>query len=166
VPTSILANPGTVEKAIAAVANSYESLQVATGYRYTIKRVYRHLLPEDSLGGVETPAVFVIRPPGTTGTIEWYDERAYRETLRVDVLAFLKGDGRNPEAQGLATMAEALLSDLKKLAMADPQFGLGPAGEIKNSRIVADSNDAGWDSSTAVVGIGLELTVYFDGINP
>lgn len=165
-PLTPLANPGNIEKAIAAVANAYEGLLRENGYRYDVVHVYRHSISEDSLDSVETPAVVVVRPDGQTGTIQWQDERAYLETLRLDVVGLLRASGENPEEEGFSTKAEAFLSDIKKLAMADPQFGLGHAGVIKNSRIVADANDAAWDSAIASAGMGLEITVFFDGTNP
>jgi hypothetical protein len=158
--------PGTVEKAIAAVAKAYQALKKENGYRYDVVHVYRVLIEEDSLGTSDCPCVFVLRPDGPSGTILWQDERAYEERLRLDVMGMLKSDGQNPEDQGMATFAEAFLSDLKKLAMVDAQFGLGASGQIKNSRIVSDSNDAAWESTSPIVGIGLELTIFFDGTNP
>jgi len=165
-PSTPLANPGIVEQAITAMANAYEALKIENGYRYDVVHVYRHTISEESLDSIETPAIVVVRPDGQTGTILWYDERAYLETLRIDVVGLLRASGENPEEEGFATKAEAFLSDLKKLQMADPQFGLGHAGVIKNSRIVADGNDAGWDSAIASPGIGIELTIFFDGVNP
>ncbi len=159
-------NPGTIERAIEAVAVAYKGLRRANGYKHTVVEVRRHLVDVDALDKIETPAVFVIRPEGTSGVIEWQDERGYKESIRIDVLGFIRGGGENPENERLASFAEGLLSDLKKLQMADPQFGTAATGEIKNSKIVADSNDAGWDSSGAVVGIGVEMIVLFDGTNP
>jgi len=165
-PLTPLANPGTVEKAIQAVATAYEMLRVENGYRYDVVKVYRHTMSEETLDDLESPAIFVVRPEAQTGSIVWQDERAYLETLRLDVVGYLRAEGENPEDEGLATKAEAFLSDMKKLAMVDSQFGLGPSGEIKNSRIVADGNDAAWDSGGATVGMGIELTVFWDGTNP
>jgi hypothetical protein len=165
VPPSV-ANFGSLEKSISAVANAYRGLKVENGFQFDVKTVYRILLPEDSLGEVDCPAIMVVRPEGGSGTIRWQDERAYEEILRLDVVGLLKSDGENAQDSAWATTAEAFLSDLKRLQMTDPQFGLGPAGEIKNSRIISDANDAGWDATTCIVGIGLELTVFFDGVNP
>jgi len=167
VATRAQVGPGTVEKAIAAIGRAYTGLRKENGYRHdVVPPARRHLIEEDSLGSSDCPAIFVIRPDGPSGAIEWQDERAYIEKLRIDVLGVLKSDGQNAEDQGLATFAESFLSDLKKLQMADPQFGLGPSGEIKNSKIVSDSNDAAWESTSAVVGIGLEVEIWFDGTNP
>lgn len=162
----LLANAGAVETAIQAVVNRCETIRIENGYKNDVARVYRHYVEEDALGELDTPAIFVVRPAGTTGTIQWQDERAYQETLRLDVVGLVKGDGSNPEDGMLASVAEGLLSDLKKLQMSDPQFGLGPAGVIKNSKIVSDGNDAGWDSTSAVVGMGLEVLIWWDGTNP
>ena len=160
-PSIELSNPGVVEQGIAAVVNAYEGLQEELGFRFTVVKVWRHLIDPESLDDVDSPCIFVVRPPGSTGTVEWYDERAYKETLTLHVLGYISGNGEDPEDQGLATRGEALLSDIKKLQIADPSFGV--PNVVKNSKIVADTNDAAFDSPGAVVGIAMELIVFWDG---
>ena len=163
--TQPLANAGVVEVAINRVVDAFETIRVENGFRFDVVKVWRHLLDPESLDEIDTPCLFVVRPEGTTGTVEWYDERHYKEVLRLDVLGYLKSDGQDAEDMGLATQAEALLSDMKKLAMLDPKFGAPSSSSldvgIKNSKIVADSNDAAFDSTGAVVGIALEVIVYW-----
>lgn len=159
-PDPDLSNPGIVEQAIQAVVNAYEGVQVELGYRFDVVKVWRHLIDQESLDEIDSPCLWVVRPPGTTGVIEWYDERAYKETLRIDVLGYISGNGQDAEDQGLATRGEALLSDLKKLALADPSFGF--PNVIKNSKIIADTNDAAYDANGAVVGIAMELILFWD----
>ena len=159
----LLENPGRVEQAIAAIESRYATLLIENGYRHDVQRVYRHLMEVDTLGARDSPAVFVVRPDGGSATDQWQDERAYEEMLPLDIFGYLKADGVNAEEERLATKAEAFLSDIKKLQMADPTFG---STVIRNSKIVRSSNDAAFEATGALVGMALEVILLFDGVNP
>ena len=151
--------PGTIETALQAIAGAHKKLK-PPAYSLQVKSVRRALIEPESLPGQDIPAVFVIRPPGSSGTIVPLGEAAYLETLRVQIFAYVRTQtGRNPEDDGLATRAEAALADLKRLQMADPTYG---TRFIKNSVQREDMNDAAFDETGAMVGLALDVIVAYD----
>lgn len=170
--TALVGDRGIVEQAIALVAVACGSIQTRNGYQNSVRKVGRHLPGEDDLPSLEVPSAFVVRTPGARAPIQWQDGDLYWEELGLDIVGFVRIDGRKADDFELATRAEGIVSDFKKLAMADVHFGdvrtaTGGYGIIHNSRIVDDANDGGiYDRVTAVCGIGLVLQLYFDGAKP
>lgn len=153
---------GAVETAIAAVATAYGGLKKLNGYQFNVKLVTRVLQGLDSLSSKQLPAILVIRPPGASSPIEVMDGDLYKQDVELSIVGMLRGDGRNVDVAKLATMGEAMVSDMKRVAMAAPRFG----GAAKESVILDDSMDLDWDSTDAVVTVGLNLIVQWDGTNP
>jgi hypothetical protein len=160
-----MARTDAIETGIADVVTAYKALKTKDGYAFDIKSVKRHYVDPDSLQSTEVPVLFVIRPLGATGEMEWIDDGAYRQKVRIQVIGYIRGKGRNPEKEAIATQAEKLLSDMKRLQMADVTFG---STVIHESILKSDSNDAGFDQEAAEVGLGIDLILYFDssGNNP
>ena len=153
---------GAVELAIAAVAAAYGGLTKLNGYQHDVKLVTRVLQGLDSLSSEDLLAILVIRPPGASSPIEPMDADLYKQEVELSVVGMLRGDGRNVDVAELATVGESVVSDMKRVAMADPRFG----GAAKDSVILDDSMDVDWDSTDVVVTMGLNLIVQWDAANP
>lgn len=153
----------TVEDALQLVVNAYEKLTVENGYANTVRYVSRHIPAMEILDKVQTPAVFVVRPLGTTGVMAWQDGKLYREDVTIAVVGYLRSKGLNPDKERLATKGEILLSDLKRVQLSDVHFG--DRKLIKNSILVDDANDAAWDNEGVVVTLGLTLITFWDSTN-
>lgn len=163
--SDLIDDPGVIEKALRLVTVAVGTIRTDNGYKNTVLYVGRELPGENDLESLAIPAAFVVRRPGSRSPIEWRDGDVYGEQLDVDLIGYIRTDGRKAADFGLAGRGEAMVSDFKKLAMADPHFG--DRFTIHNSRIVDSGNDGGtYDGITAVCGIGLILQLYFDGVNP
>jgi len=164
-------DPGRVDQAIQAVADHYlATLQVANGYRFSVRYVTRVMENLEALRGGEVPCIMVVRPPGQSGQSRHLDGTAYQENLDLFVLGFLRMPGKNVKDAKFARRAEAYLSDVKRVAriqQAPPpgarRFG---CAFIHDSLEIDSSNDVSWDGPGALVGIGLRLIVLTDGENP
>lgn len=154
--------PGAVEDVLSRVADAYRALREENGYDFTVKTVLRHSINCDTLDSGDVPVVMVLRLPGEH-EVEWCDANLYRQKLKMFIAGYVRSDGRNPEEAGAATLGETLLSNIKRVQMADPQFG---SIYCRNSKIVGDSNDAGWDNSGAFVYISVEAMVYWGASSP
>jgi len=159
---------GAVQDAIEAIRVAFEALRIENGYQFDVRYTSRHLVAMDTLSSEQTPAVFVVRPPGETSKIEEMEGRVYRQVLALMIFGFLRTEGEeNPDDAGLATSAEALVSDIKKLVMTEavknPPFG---DADLYQVLMVEDFNDAGWDSNGALVGVGIEAWVYWNKARP
>lgn len=152
-----------VEQALAQMVLMHRKITQANGYNTNVALVSRHWRdPEGALQSTNLPAIFVMRALGRPNPIEWCDENFMRQRLSVQVLGYVGATGLSADDDDLATRAERLLSDLKQLQMDDPTYGLGPRGLIRNSHMTEDLNDAGWDAGGALVGIAVELSLYYD----
>ncbi len=153
--------PGAVEDVLAKIAQAFQGITVEGGYSFDVKQVYRHSLNVDSLDSSDLPVVMVLRVPDSE--VEWCDALLYRQILKVMVSSFVRPDGRNVEVAKAATLGEELLSNLKRVQMADPSFG---STYCRSSRIVLDSSDAGWDNEGAFVYIIVACHVYWGASTP
>jgi hypothetical protein len=164
--------PGRVDQSIQAVADYYGTqLRVTNGYRFDVKYVTRIREDLESLRAHQMPAVLVARPPGQSGQSQHLGIAAYKETIDLFVLGFLRPrSAKNVKDSGFARLSEAFLSDLKRVAR--KQVAPPPGARrfecpyIHDSFEVDSSNDVTWDAPGAVVGIGLRLIVLTDGENP
>lgn len=149
-----------VEQAFQAMVNEYQGLTIEAGFRTNVKAVKRHLVEFDNLQSSDVPILFVIRPTGTSGTLEHRDKELYKELLNAEVVGFLRHGGRNAEKGKLATLGERFVADIKKVQMNDPRFGVPTV--IKESWLTTDSNDAAFDQAGAMVTVGMTLVLMFD----
>jgi hypothetical protein len=90
----------------------------------------------------------------------WKDATLYREDVTIGVVGYLRAEADNPDAERLATKGEILLSDMKRVQLADPSFLVPKL--IKNSILVDDGNDAAWDADGVVVNLGITLITFWD----
>lgn len=83
----------------------------------------------------------------------------------------IAGYVRPPEMQNadrldLAKLGEGMLSDIRRLLRADPNFGTRAMTRIAQSRLLGGaSNDGGWDDAGAFVVQPVELIVYWTDPN-
>lgn len=83
----------------------------------------------------------------------------------------IAGYVRPPEMQNadrldLAKLGEGMLSDIRRLLRADPNFGTRAMTRIAQSRLLGGaSNDGGWDDAGAYVVQPVELIVYWTDPN-
>ena len=149
---------GRIEQAMLDIAGRARTVRIENGYKTTIATVWRHFIGEDTINEAQVPAVFVVRAPGDN-PVEQDGDGFLRQRLRVVLSGFIRpAPGLNAEDAGLASVAEDLLADLKRLAMADRRWG-GTA--ILDSMILTESSDAGWDESTAVVTLTIEAVLAY-----
>jgi len=154
---------GVIESALAAIVAAVKTVQPESGYTTPVKYVSRHPMVFETLSSEQQPCAFVARVPPGDSALEALDKNVYKQPLHVVIAGYIPGDGHNPDDQGLSTLGEAFVSDLKRLQMADPTFG---SADIHESKITADFNRAGWDSAGAAIGIEMEVYCYFDGVRP
>lgn len=163
-----MSNEGDVELCFQAMVARLESLRIENGYRQDVVKVYRSFLLLDALDSLESPAIMVGRTPGDRAQFEPLDGRGYELDVPFTIVGFLRRGAFNAEDDKASTKAEAFLSDLVKLAMADPRWGSPATGSgcIKDSLILETYHTAAYDDS----GIQVELTGRFktvtDGVNP
>lgn len=165
--TQTLTNPGAVETAIAAVLTAYKGLQRKNGYRFDVKHASRHYVDPDSLQPNKVPAIFVTRPLGASARIAYYDGApagAWRSDITLQVIGYVRAPAsRNPDDAGLATLGEAMLSDIRRVAVKDWTFGGRAKTQIVEGRFLpGDQNDAGFDSAAAMVVQPIEITVLWE----
>lgn len=155
--------PGAVEIAIAGVLAKYAALSKTDGYSVDVKYATRHPQVLRGLTSNQVPAVCVARVPGGSGGITYMGSETYKQKIRLAVLLFIRGNGTNPDTFGLATAAEAGVSDLKALQLKDPTFG---TAEIRDSLLLDDDNDAGWADDGAIASIEFNATVVWNATAP
>jgi len=69
---------------------------------------------------------------------------------------------QNADRVNLAKLGEGMLSDIRRLLRADPNFGTRALTRIAQSRLIGGaSNDGGWDDVGAYVVQPVELIVYW-----
>jgi len=156
--------PGVVEQALQAILAVYAGMDPAGGYSFAFQYATRHVRQLRALAPSQVPAVMVARNPNLKAAIVYKGNESYEQTIAVEVLAFLRGSGENPDQAQLATLAEAMLSDLKRVQLLDEHFGV-PA-VIRASQIASDYNDVGWEDDGALVSIGLDVVVTWNAPAP
>lgn len=151
---------GRVEEVMEALADAARQISVAGGYRTDVVKVWRHTVAAASMTSLDTPAVFVLRAPDQENPIRDDDENLSSQELDVVFSGLVRpAAGQNAEDAQVAQTSEALLSDLKRLQMSDPRFGRKDL--ILNSRKVADSITAGWESPDGVVSLRVRVMVAY-----
>jgi len=149
---------GRIEQAMRDIKARLGTIRIENGYATTIQSTWRHIIDEDDLNEANLPAAFVLRAPGDN-PVEQDGDGFLRQRVRVVISAYARpASGLNPEAANLATTAEVILADLKRLALADRRWG-GTA--ILDSMILSDACDAGWDEPTAVVALTIECVLAY-----
>lgn len=163
--TQVITSPGVMERAMQAILDAHKVIRVTNGYNSDVAYFSRHVRNPMSLTVEKTPAIMVARNPNFRGEIKTMGRDEYGQKVRVEIVGVVRGpDGVDPDEYGLATRAEALLSDIKALHLADATYGLREA--IGTSYIVDDYNDVGWEVPGALVAIGIEALITWEGSGP
>ncbi len=164
-----LAAAGDVELCIRAIAARLYSIREENGFRCTVKKVYRSFLNLENLDSNFLPAIQVGRTPGDRVEFEqWLDSRGYNLVVPISMIGAMRYQATNAEDGQAATRAEAFVSDLVKLQMADPLWGTPRqgAGCIKESWLLSNEHSAEYDSSGIYVELLMKFKTTIDGVNP
>ena len=164
---NLLQDPGDVELALRAIGTKLQGLKTENGYRYDIQTVYRSFLRMNDLDSLESPALFIGRTPGDRVSLQPLEPSGYEATIPFSIIGFIRRGADNAEDDEAASQAEALISDITKMQLADPKWGTSSgAGAIKSSWIQASEHAADWDDSGIQVEVLGKCITTIEGSNP
>ena len=165
-----MANEGATELSFRAVQDVLQSIRIDSGYRHTVKVVYRTFDPMmmETTSELESPSLAIGRTPGSDAQYGLNDDEGYEVTMPATIIGYIRRGSENAEDDEASTRAEAFIGDVLKAMMADPCFGTlrGQLGHITEHKILATDHGAAWDESGIFIEIRFEYALVIDKLNP